>query len=41
MTPDGKERYEHTEVGTDPVKLGNRVSEILKEYHSVLYSFAS
>lgn len=22
MTPDGKERYEHTEVGTDPVKLG-------------------
>ncbi|MDU3265906.1 MAG: hydroxymethylbilane synthase, partial [Staphylococcus sp.] len=31
MTPDGKERYEHTEVGTDPVKLGNRVSEILKE----------
>jgi hypothetical protein len=26
MTPDGKERYEHTEVGTDPVKLGNRVS---------------
>ncbi|MEJ7534159.1 hydroxymethylbilane synthase [Staphylococcus hominis] len=31
MTPDGKERYEHTEVGTDAVKLGNRVSEILKE----------
>lgn len=31
MSPDGKERYEHTEVGTDPVKLGNRVSEILKE----------
>ena len=31
MKPDGKERYEHTEVGTDPVKLGNRVSEILKE----------
>ncbi|TDW11862.1 hydroxymethylbilane synthase [Staphylococcus sp. AtDRG32] len=31
MTPDGKERYEHTEVGTDPVKLGKRVSEILKE----------
>ena len=31
MTPDGKERYEHTEVGTDPVKLGNRVNEILKE----------
>lgn len=31
MTPDGKERYEHTEVGTDPIKLGNRVSEILKE----------
>ncbi|OFQ10461.1 MULTISPECIES: hydroxymethylbilane synthase [Staphylococcus] len=31
MTPDGKERYEHTEVGTDPVKLGNKVSEILKE----------
>ncbi|MGX8004331.1 hydroxymethylbilane synthase [Staphylococcus hominis] len=31
MTPDGKERYEHTEVGTDPVKLGNRVSAILKE----------
>lgn len=31
MTPDGKKRYEHTEVGTDPVKLGNRVSEILKE----------
>ncbi|OFO39784.1 hydroxymethylbilane synthase [Staphylococcus hominis] len=31
MTPDGKKRYEHTEVGTDPVKIGNRVSEILKE----------
>lgn len=31
MTPDGKKRYEHTEVGTNPVKLGNRVSEILKE----------
>lgn len=31
MTPDGKKRYEHTEVGTDPVKIGNRVSEMLKE----------
>ncbi|UDI78078.1 hydroxymethylbilane synthase [Staphylococcus taiwanensis] len=31
MTPDGQERYEHTEIGKDPVELGNKVSEVLKE----------
>lgn len=31
MTPDGKERYEHTANGSDPVKLGQEVSRVLKE----------
>lgn len=31
MTPDGKERYEHTAKGSDPVKLGQEVSRVLKE----------
>lgn len=30
MSPDGKERYEHTALGTDPVKLGIEVSQVLK-----------
>lgn len=31
MSPDGKERYEHTALGTDPVKLGIEVSQVLKK----------
>ena len=31
MSPDGKERYEHTVSGTDPVALGEQVSEVLNE----------
>ncbi|MBL7565085.1 hydroxymethylbilane synthase [Staphylococcus saccharolyticus] len=31
MTPDGKERYEHTIQGTNPVKLGKEVSRVLKD----------
>ncbi|MCH4459813.1 hydroxymethylbilane synthase [Staphylococcus haemolyticus] len=31
MTPDGTKRYEHTEVGTNPVELGETVSRVLKE----------
>ncbi|MBO0927200.1 hydroxymethylbilane synthase [Staphylococcus sp. 30400_3112M30941] len=31
MTPDGKERFEYTSTGTDPVKLGKLVSNKLKE----------
>ena len=30
MSPDGKERYECTKVGTDPVEIGKLVSEELK-----------
>ncbi|MCO6218662.1 hydroxymethylbilane synthase [Staphylococcus epidermidis] len=31
ISPDGKERYEHTALGTDPVKLGIEVSQVLKK----------
>ncbi|MCG1451483.1 hydroxymethylbilane synthase [Staphylococcus epidermidis] len=31
MSPDGKERYEHTALGTDPVKLGIEMSQVLKK----------
>lgn len=31
MSPDGKERYEHTALGADPVKLGIEVSQVLKK----------
>ena len=31
MSPDGKERYEHTALGTDPVKLVIEVSQVLKK----------
>ncbi|UJA42012.1 hydroxymethylbilane synthase [Staphylococcus epidermidis] len=31
MSPDGKERYEHTALGTDSVKLGIEVSQVLKK----------
>ena len=31
MSPDVKERYEHTALGTDPVKLGIEVSQVLKK----------
>ncbi len=31
MSPDGKERYEHTALCTDPVKLGIEVSQVLKK----------
>ena len=31
MSPDGKERYENTALGTDPVKLGIEVSQVLKK----------
>ena len=31
MTPDGTKRYEHTEVGKNPVDLGEAVSRVLKE----------
>lgn len=31
MSQDGKERYEHTALGTDPVKLGIEVSQVLKK----------
>ena len=31
MSPDGKERYEHTALGTDPVNLGIEVSQVLKK----------
>ncbi|ARJ18720.1 MULTISPECIES: hydroxymethylbilane synthase [Staphylococcus] len=31
MTPDGKERYEHTESGNNPIELGNKVSDVLIE----------
>lgn len=31
MSPDGKERYEYTALGTDPVKLGIEVSQVLKK----------
>ena len=31
MSPDGRERYEHTALGTDPVKLGIEVSQVLKK----------
>lgn len=31
MSPDGKERYEHTALGIDPVKLGIEVSQVLKK----------
>lgn len=34
MSPDGKERYEHTALGTDPVKLGIEVSQVLKKQGS-------
>ena len=30
MSPDGKERYESTIKGTDPVEIGKQVSEELK-----------
>lgn len=30
MSPDGKERFEHEVVGTDPIELGKRVSAQLK-----------
>lgn len=30
MSPDGKERYEHTTLGSDPVQLGIEVSQVLK-----------
>ncbi|MBW0766707.1 hydroxymethylbilane synthase [Mammaliicoccus lentus] len=30
MSPDGKERYESTKVGTDPVEIGKEVSDELK-----------
>src|SRR5699024_7787599 len=29
MSPDGKERYEHTERGTNSVELGEKVTEVL------------
>ena len=29
MSPDGRERYEHTERGTNPVELGEKVTEVL------------
>ena len=29
MSPDGKERYEHTERGNNPVELGEKVTEVL------------
>ncbi|HLR19821.1 MAG TPA: hydroxymethylbilane synthase [Staphylococcus sp.] len=29
MSPDGKERYEHTERGKDPVEIGEKVTEVL------------
>src|SRR5699024_8306819 len=29
MSPDGKERYEQTERGNDPVELGEKVTEVL------------
>ncbi|UBV41355.1 hydroxymethylbilane synthase [Staphylococcus xylosus] len=31
MSPDGRERYEHTERGTNPVELGEKVTEVLNE----------
>lgn len=31
MSPDGKERYQHTAHGTDPVQLGEEVTRVLKE----------
>ena len=31
MSPDGKERYEHTALGSDPVQLGIEVSQVLKK----------
>lgn len=31
MSPDGKERYEHTTLGSDPVQLGIEVSRVLKK----------
>ena len=31
MSPDGKERYEHTTLGSDPVQLGIEVSQVLKK----------
>lgn len=36
MSPDGKERYEHTALGTDPVKLGIEVSQVLKKQKNSL-----
>ena len=30
MTPDGTKRYEHTEVGKNPVDLGEAVSRVFK-----------
>lgn len=29
MSPDGKERYEHTERGENPVEIGEKVTEVL------------
>ena len=29
MSPDGKERYEHTERRKNPVELGEKVTEVL------------
>lgn len=31
MTPDGKQRYEHTEIGNNPIELGKKVSKVLKD----------
>ena len=31
MTPDGKERYEHTARGHNPVELGQEVSRVLNK----------
>lgn len=31
MSPDGKQRFQHTAMGTDPVEVGQRVSQELKD----------
>lgn len=31
MTPDGKQRYEHTGIGNNPIELGKKVSKVLKD----------
>ncbi|MEJ7388479.1 hydroxymethylbilane synthase, partial [Staphylococcus epidermidis] len=31
MSPDGKERYQHTVRGIDPVALGEEVTKVLNE----------